>query len=493
MSAIALLALFGGALMLTAAQEGDGDAPDPTAEDPEVPQDPVEDPVPMDTGATFDAGADGVRIDVGEDETGTLATIIYADTEDDPDNFVETYEARYYLVPEGVDWSGATWETQNEVPGLDVFPGGAFSYELADFEEQFGLELLGTVALEPDGFATFPTQGEMDAPLPELTANRPVDLYYLEANTDGDELITFLPEDFVVTRNGVPATEVDEDTVGTADTDWFEATTGGITIDGAGGDDILTTNIADVTLNGGAGDDTIEGGADITADGGDGNDSINIESGSVIGGLGDDTIDLLGGTAEGGEGADVLRSYTDAEATLFGNAGDDRLSVSGDGSEAHGGDGDDFVGVDTAAASGFGGAGNDTLQLDSGAFGDGGTGDDLFTVWNQFRDEDGPATVTTGDGEDTISAMVWNPLNGRAEDVYLSVTDFDPAEDVLMVGVFQTQDVAVDEVDIVEASDGSFTDVEVTYTPRSGQDPGIAVIRLVGTTGMTADQVMIVA
>ncbi|WP_299368908.1 hypothetical protein [uncultured Tateyamaria sp.] len=489
MGPVALLALLSGALFMTAA---DGSDPEPV-EDPGMEKDPVlPGPDPQDPGddigATFDATAEGITIDVGDDETGRLASIIYVDTEDDPDNFIQTHEARFYLVPEDTDWSAASWETQNDIPGAS-----STNFELDDFEETFGLELLGTVPLGTEGFSVFPEQGKMADRLPDVTANRDLEVYYLEANTDGDDLITFLPEDFVVTQNGVPEVEVDANTTGTAGSDWFTTGADGIAVDGAGGDDVLYGPNANVSLDGGDGDDLIRAtGADVVVEGGAGNDSLDAASGTVTGGAGDDSISLHEGTARGGAGDDSMVSYTDAAADLFGEEGDDRFTIFGEGSRAFGGAGDDFIGVNAGAAA-FGEAGNDHLQVESGATAEGGAGDDLFTVWNQFRDEDGPATVTGGDGADTFDARVWNAVNGTADDIYMEVTDFDPAEDVLAVGVFQTTGVEVDTVVVSEAADGSFSDVTVTYTARAGQDPGIAVIRLSGTTGMTADQVVVLA
>lgn len=50
---------------------------------------------------------------------------------------------------------------------------------------------------------------------------------------------------------------------------------------------------------------------------------------------------------------------------------------------------------------------------------------------------------------------------------------------------------AVDTIQIVDAADGSYSDVRVTYANTSNLPAGIAVIRLMGTTGVTADQIVI--
>ncbi len=501
MGALGLLALLGGALFLGVAQDGD-DIEDDTP--PEIEDAPV-DPQPADTGATFEADETGVRIDVGEDETGTIASIIYVDSEDDPDNFYQTYEARFYLVPEGTDLSDGDFEGRGAIPGGQTFEGNPFDYELADFEAELGLELLGTVPLKlpEDGFP-LPDPGTMRDVLPTISSNAPVAVHYLEATTDGDELITFLNEDYIVTRNGVPEQVVTESTTGTAGADWLTAGAAGLRLEGAAGDDILITDFANTTLDGGAGNDTIEGvfaernGGFSRIDGmeptstinaGDGDDVVRTSNAIVDAGVGNDQVNLFGGEARGGDGDDLLSAQGSGVATLMGDAGDDRLIIGGVGSQASGGDGNDFLSVETGAL-GNGDAGNDILQIADGATGLGGAGDDRFNVWN-FHDE-ATATVTGGEGADTVSALVRGARDGEADEIYLNITDFDPAEDILQIGTFQT-DNSVDDIEIVEAADGSFTDVRVTFTAASGQTPGIAVIRLDGTPGITPSDIVIVA
>ncbi|APX12258.1 calcium-binding protein [Tateyamaria omphalii] len=415
MGALTLLALLGGALFLGVAQDGD----DSEGETPQEIEDTPVDPQPADTGATFEADETGVRIDVGDDETGTIASIIYVDSEDDPDNFYQTYEARFYLVPEGTDLSDGDFEESGNIPGQQTFEGNPFAYELEDFEAELGLELLGTVplTLPADGFP-LPDPGTMRDVLPAISSNALVAVHYLEATTDGDELITFLNEDYIVTRNGIPEQVVTESTTGTAGADWLTAGAPGLRLAGAAGDDILITDFANTTLDGGAGDDTIEGvfaernggfsridGTEPTStiNAGDGDDVVRTSNAIVDAGDGDDEVNLVGGEARGGDGDDRLSAQGDGVAVLLGQAGDDSLTIGGVGSQASGGDGNDFVSVGTGGL-GNGDAGDDTLQISDGATGLGGSGDDLFNVWN-FHDEP-TATVTGGEGADTVSALV---------------------------------------------------------------------------------------
>ncbi len=84
-----------------------------------------------------------MTIEFGENETGNIAANTYGDTHDDEDNFLGSHEARDYLVPDGVDWPDNTSETAGIILGADDYGGHPSSYLLADFEDHFGLTILG--------------------------------------------------------------------------------------------------------------------------------------------------------------------------------------------------------------------------------------------------------------------------------------------------------------------------------------------------------------
>ena len=431
------------------------DEPD-TPEEPDVPEEPdtpVEPDEPLDTGASFSQDGDTVELELGEDETGSLAVFYYTDTEDngDPDGWVQVSEARFYLVPDSVDWSGPDWASQSDIPsptGTDTdSPDYYYAPLLADFEADHGLELLGVVDLlaNPDALAG------------GIVSNAPVTGYIVEANTDGDDLIKFLPEDAPETRGGVEETPVIESTTGSAGTDWLTSSTDNIILDGAGGD----------------GNDWITGLAEGTAYGGQGKDFLsNFGSGKAV--------------LYGEEGNDSVRAYG-AESEAHGGVGDDNIGAY-NGATGFGGVGDDFVAVN-GISTGYGGVGNDHIQLDSGSTGFGGDGDDLFRLYNFFGDEDGTATATGGAGVDTYEVTVRNAAGGEAEDTFLRITDFDPAEDVLEVKGNGPGE-PLGDVEIVQDPDGAYTDVRVTYANRYYQKPGIVVIRLDGMPAITLDHII---
>jgi Ca2+-binding RTX toxin-like protein len=217
-----------------------------------------------------------------------------------------------------------------------------------------------------------------------------------------------------------------EKVIGSAYNDRLTAiSTGGSTVDGAGGDDTLIgTNFAE-TFFGGAGSDNISSaaGGDYV-DGGDGNDSITTGNGAdtVYGGNGDDAISTAAGSdyIDGGAGNDSI-STANATATIYGGDGNDTISTAAGNDTINGDNGDDYItsggGNDTAS----GGAGNDTIDGGAGTdVLDGGTGTDTVS-YNSIASNvtvDLSVTIaqnTGGGGTDTITNFE-NILGGAGND-----------------------------------------------------------------------------
>ncbi|MDP2989064.1 MAG: calcium-binding protein, partial [Kiritimatiellota bacterium] len=208
---------------------------------------------------------------------------------------------------------------------------------------------------------------------------------------------------------------------------------------GGGGNDVLTGNDLNNTINGGNGNDIITGaGGNDTLNGGAGNDVFVYDTDSplgrdvVNGGTGTDTLDFsaslssitvnLATTASdqtvngnlilrlsnvenvfGGDGDDILTGNGSANVLLGGNGND--ILVGGAGNDTlNGGDGYDRV-VQTANANQtltdtlLTGTGNDTLVSIEDAWLTGGAGNNRFTVsgWTG-----GTATIDGAGGTDTI-------------------------------------------------------------------------------------------
>lgn len=149
---------------------------------------------------------------------------------------------------------------------------------------------------------------------------------------------------------------------GTDEVDYLDSGGGDDTIDGRGGNDVINAGDGNDRVDGGTGDDGIHGD--------DGNDILTGGVGRdfVYGDDGNDTITEAGGTGDwlmGGLGNDTITA-TSGSFNIFGEEGDDQLTLNGggNGSWAEGGDGNDVIAV----------TGSGTLTLG------GGTGDDSITI-----------------------------------------------------------------------------------------------------------------
>jgi Ca2+-binding RTX toxin-like protein len=232
---------------------------------------------------------------------------------------------------------------------------------------------------EPDGQ---PVSDDLDDPAdPDKTLVGGTGDDRMQAGTGNDDITAGQGDDFLSGDAGEDALWADEGD------DYGQGGDGADRLSGGDGNDNLWGDGGNDWLTGGADDDLLAGceGDDRIA-AGDGQDS-------AMGGGGDDT--LLGGagldTLLGGEGADSLTGGDGADA-LEGGEGDDVLW------------GADENGQDQATDFLNGGGGADTLHLGAGDYGHGGSGADSFALQD----------FAPG------SALV-------------QITDFDPAEDQLVV------------------------------------------------------------
>ena len=175
--------------------------------------------------------------------------------------------------------------------------------------------------------------------------------------------------------------------LGTSDNDSIDNEVGNVTIDaGAGNDSIENWRGDRVSIDGGAGNDYIYntpeedgggctgscGGDDVvssdsvTIDGGDGDDSIDNDGGnyaSIVGGAGNDSIKNYGDkvTIGGGDGNDYIDNHGDS-VKIVGGADNDYIENDGNKVTISGGDGDDSVKNYGGRVSIVGGAGNDSIK-----------------------------------------------------------------------------------------------------------------------------------
>lgn len=205
-----------------------------------------------------------------------------------------------------------------------------------------------------------------------------------------------------------------------------------LTVNGGADDDLIDATASvlgnvRLLMNGNDGRDTIRGGAgDETLDGGAGNDALFGGAGNdtLLGGDGNDALNgqagddsLLGGNnndvLSGGDGNDVMRGGFGHD-NMNGNSGNDTMEGNDGRDTLQGSDGNDSldggVGIDSLS----GGNGNDTLdggRNDDTILGD--AGDDSI-LGNHGHDSidagAGSDTVAGGDGNDTIAGGDGNDL-----------------------------------------------------------------------------------
>lgn len=175
---------------------------------------------------------------------------------------------------------------------------------------------------------------------------------------------------------------------------------GGVTMDGGDGNDLLTSTVSAIRIDGGQGADTISGSGgagynNLTVDAGLGSDSVDVYSGNnslfLYGGEGDDT--LTGGASinvliDAGEGNDRVSStvQTVGSSSISGGDGNDTISCYANHGTAHvdGGSGDDQLYAWGASGSTIylaGGTGSDVLSSGAGVrYLTGGEDGDRFTL-----------------------------------------------------------------------------------------------------------------
>ena len=272
------------------------------------------------------------------------------------------------------------------------------------------------------------------------------------------------------------------------------------TVNGFAGDDTIEAVGDGALVNGGPGDDRLFSfvGEDVNLNGGGGSDHIVFQSNGsedsdlsfVQGGSGDDTIDAFGedGVIDGGAGNDII-SIQGTLLSASGGAGDDTIS----------GDSADFGG----GTSLYGNAGDDFLILENspgyqiGAIADGGAGNDRVETSTYLNSADSFDTLTGGDGDDRFELIFTGiEFDSEAPDrgVVTTITDFVPSEDVLVLPLdIQSSNGSADvpiTFQIVQADDGTYTDVifsavDPAATATETAITTTATIRLLGTTNLT--------
>lgn len=177
---------------------------------------------------------------------------------------------------------------------------------------------------------------------------------------------------------------------------------------GGDGNDVIRFAGGSATIAGGAGDDSIyskSGAAEASVFGGDGNDLLVSDAQvNSYGGMGDDSFH--GGLRiYGGAGNDrvVERAAETGVGWIWFGAGDDTVQFAdrgpyGGSYGVYGEAGNDVISLGFASNGAYGGTGNDDITLRTGLI-DGGAGNDTLSV----RDAPFRSTVLAGSGDDVVT------------------------------------------------------------------------------------------
>jgi Ca2+-binding RTX toxin-like protein len=245
------------------------------------------------------------------------------------------------------------------------------------------------------------------------------------------------------TLNGTNAAEVID---GSDGRDWLTGNGGGDTLLGGAGDDTMVVDSATKKVDGGAGWDVVIADASTEAAGLRFNVlGTNVEH--VAGRNGNDTVDARGvatAVTMSLDGGHDTGFGGDGDDTLWGGAGNDTLSGGNGFDQMLGGDGDDVMDGGAAGIYGdrlFGDAGNDTITVSANGWGIGGVGNDTIRggagSWLNGEDGDdviigeaGMQQIVGGAGNDTLTGGAdydrFDVGNGWGHD---RITDFQAALD----------------------------------------------------------------
>lgn len=243
-----------------------------------------------------------------------------------------------------------------------------------------------------------------------------VALGFLITDSDGDDDAADVIEETPETSPGSDLDLLQEDQTndgvfeGTENAEMMVGADAGSEISALGGDDVIEANGGDDTIDAGEGNDTV--------DAGEGNDS-------VAGGTGDDVVSLGAGDDTYGDFArtPAQQETMAGDDVVNGGAGQDKIVDHFGANYLRGGTGHDFIDArDGSQSAGedtvVGGWGNDVMLIDDGDTATGGQGEDYFDLWIDENDV------------------------GRA----VTITDFDPEEDVLSIFIGRSAEQDVPEI-----------------------------------------------
>jgi len=248
---------------------------------------------------------------------------------------------------------------------------------------------------------------------------------------------------------------------------------------GDGNDTVTIGNARNVTIDTGSGDDTVNiyQGKHSTINAGDGNDEVTIDNTKFL----ITRIRVL----EPGEVVYVDRS---PKSTVFGGAGDDKISILGENSYISGGSGNDTLrghgvingdeGDDTINGSGTvsGGSGNDVISGSGNV--SGGTGNDIINASGVVNGDEGNDTITGagiisgGTGNDMVTIKMGLNFGGYGGDASIVRYNRGDGHDIVNVEnndtILDMSSISKEEVDVVETFNGETGYRELSVTMKDG-------------------------
>lgn len=99
--------------------------------------------------------------------------------------------------------------------------------------------------------------------------------------------------------------------------------------------------------------------------------------------------------------------------------------------------------------------------------------------------------VSGGNGADTFDAAARIGGDTPSTEIFAQIEDVDPDEDVLLVGTQNSGGLEAGSITIIDDPAGAFADLEVGFGQTSDGDARIMTIRIMGDTGITAENVML--
>ncbi len=227
-------------------------------------------------------------------------------------------------------------------------------------------------------------------------------------------------------------------------------------------------------------------------------------------------------SVDGGAANDTIEAFGIGDVVITGGEGDDVLSVQGTLESVSGGAGNDTITGDSADYGGGtpldGGAGDDLIVLTNspayqiGATADGGSGDDTIRTGTILTGNADFNFLTGGEGADRFELVFFDdaPTAGFSSDgtpvsvgdrdagIVTTITDFDRSQDILIIeegvdGLASGNANVITGFDLVEAEDGSFTDVIFSATTVGNPDVLTGTIRLENVIGLIADDIALIS